>query len=175
MANRLGEKFGVEVIETPVGFKYIGPEFRAHDAIIGGEESGGYAFRGHIPERDGLLAGCYLLEMRLAYDAPMSEIVQHLQKMAGPSYYDRIDARFPEERREEILERFEQEHPNEIAGHRVDHVETLDGYKYYLDDGSWLLVRASGTEPLIRFYTEARSPEEGKQILAAGQEMAGLA
>jgi alpha-D-glucose phosphate-specific phosphoglucomutase len=174
MANRLGEKYGVPVIETPVGFKYIGPQMRAHDAMIGGEESGGYAFRGHIPERDGTLAGLYLLEACLAYDAPVSEIVNHLQEMAGPSYYDRIDTRFPEEKRGEVIARFAGEHPENIAGQQVDHVQTIDGYKYFLADGSWLLVRSSGTEPLIRLYTEATSPEMARQILKAGQQMAGL-
>jgi alpha-D-glucose phosphate-specific phosphoglucomutase len=174
MANRLGTQFGVEVIETPVGFKYIGPRMRESDAMIGGEESGGYAFRGHIPERDGLLAGLFLLDMRLEYDMPLSQIVQHLQDIAGPSYYDRVDSRFPEELREEIMGRFLGEHPSEIAGEPVDHVQTLDGYKYFLKDGSWLLVRASGTEPLIRFYTEASSPELAKRILEAGRSMAGL-
>lgn len=174
MANRLGEHFGVPVIETPVGFKYIGPKMRENDAMIGGEESGGYAFRGHIPERDGVLAGLYLLEMVLDYDMPLSQIVAHLQEIAGPSYYDRIDSRFPEERRQEIIERFEGEHPGEIAGQPVENVQTIDGYKYFLADGSWLLVRASGTEPLIRFYTEASSPEMGRKILEAGRQMAGL-
>lgn len=174
MANRLGEKFGVPVIETPVGFKYIGPEMRQHDAMIGGEESGGYAFRGHIPERDGSLAGLYLLEMLLDYAMPLSKIVEHLQDIAGPSYYDRIDVRFPEERRAEVLGRFAGEHPQSIAGQPLDHVQTLDGYKYFLEDGSWLLVRSSGTEPLIRLYTEASSPEMGQKILQAGREMAGL-
>ncbi|HZS94411.1 MAG TPA: phosphoglucomutase/phosphomannomutase family protein [Chloroflexota bacterium] len=174
MANRLAQKFDVPLYETPVGFKYIGPEMRANDAMIGGEESGGYAFRGHIPERDGILAGLFLLDMLLAYDEPLSRIVAHLQEIAGPSYYDRIDVRFPEEKREEILARFAGEHPKEIAGHPVARVETIDGYKYFLDDGSWLLVRASGTEPLIRFYTEATSPEEAEKILRAGEQMAGL-
>lgn len=175
MANRLGEQYGVPVIETPVGFKYIGPEMLANDAMIGGEESGGYAFRGHIPERDGILAGLFLLDMMIAYNMPLSRIVEHLQDVAGPSYYDRVDVRFPAEKRTPILERFQGEHPKTIAGQRVTNVQTLDGYKYFLDDGSWLLVRASGTEPLIRFYTEARSPEEAQKILRAGQEMAGLA
>jgi phosphomannomutase len=174
MANRLGEKFGVPVIETPVGFKYIGPAMREHDAMIGGEESGGYAFRGHIPERDGVLANLFLLDMLLAYDQPLSAIVQHLQDIAGPSYYDRIDVRFPPERRAEVMARFEGEHPAEIAGQKVVRVQTLDGYKYFLADGSWLLVRASGTEPLIRLYTEASSPDMAQKILAAGKEMAGL-
>lgn len=174
MANRLGQKYGVPVIETPVGFKYIGPEMRANDAMIGGEESGGYAFRGHIPERDGILAGLFLLDMMLAYDMPVSQIVEHLQQVAGPSYYERIDVRFPAEKRGPILQRFQGEHPSEIAGHKVTSVQTLDGFKYFLDDGSWLLVRASGTEPLIRFYTEATSPEEAQKILQAGEEMAGL-
>jgi phosphomannomutase len=175
MANRLGEKFGVPVIETPVGFKYIGPAMRENDALIGGEESGGYAIRGHIPERDGTLAGLYLLEMLLAYDMPMSKIVQHLQDIAGPSYYDRLDIRFPEEKREEVIARFQGEHPAQIAGERVDHVQTLDGFKYFLKDGSWLLVRSSGTEPLIRLYTEATSPEMAQRVLGAGKQMAGLA
>ncbi len=175
MADRLGKKFGVEVFETPVGFKYIGPQMREHNAMIGGEESGGYAFRGHIPERDGCLAGLLLLEMLIAYDMPMSKIVEHLQQMAGPSYYDRNDVRFPEERRAEVIARFQGEHPAEIAGERVDHVETLDGFKYFLADGSWLLVRASGTEPLIRLYTEATSPEMAQRVLQAGRAMAGIA
>jgi alpha-D-glucose phosphate-specific phosphoglucomutase len=175
MADRLGKRYGQRVIETPVGFKYIGPEFRANDAIIGGEESGGYAFRGHIPERDGVLAGLMLLDMMLAYGEPLSSIVQHLQEVAGPSYYDRIDIRFPEEKRDEVLARFAGERPQEIAGEAVEDVQTLDGYKYFLADGAWLLVRASGTEPLIRLYTEATSPEEAQRILQAGKEMAGLA
>jgi phosphomannomutase len=174
MANRLGAKFGVEVIETPVGFKYIGPEMRAHDAMIGGEESGGYAFRGHIPERDGVLAGLYLLDMMMAYGGPLSKIVEHLQELAGPSYYDRIDDRFPPERRTAIMARLQGEHPTSIAGQNVVDVQTLDGYKYFLEDGSWLLVRTSGTEPLIRLYTEASSPEMAKKVLDGGRAMAGL-
>jgi alpha-D-glucose phosphate-specific phosphoglucomutase len=174
MANRLGEKYSVEVIETPVGFKYIGPEMRAHDAMIGGEESGGYAFRGHIPERDGVLASLFLLDMLLAYDAPLSEIVNHLQETAGPSYYDRLDVRFPPERRKDIMARFEGEHPVSLAGETVARTQTIDGYKYFLNDGSWLLVRSSGTEPLIRLYTEATSPKMAKRVLEAGQDMAGL-
>jgi alpha-D-glucose phosphate-specific phosphoglucomutase len=174
LANRLGEKYGVQVIETPVGFKYIGPAMREHDAMIGGEESGGYAFRGHIPERDGSLAAMYVMEMLQAYDMPMSQIVQHLQDEAGPSYYERIDVRFPEEKREEVFGRFAGEHPTELAGQKVDHVQTLDGYKYFLADGSWLLVRSSGTEPLIRLYTESTSPQLAKEVLQAGKGMAGL-
>jgi phosphomannomutase len=104
----------------------------------------------------------------------MSKIVEHLQDIAGPAHYDRIDLRF-EEKREEIIARFEGDHPAEIAGQAVDHVQTLDGFKYFLKDGSWLLVRSSGTEPLIRLYTEATSPEMAQQILQAGRQMAGLA
>lgn len=174
LANRLGEKYGVDVIETPVGFKYIGPAMREHDAMIGGEESGGYAFRGHIPERDGSLAALYVMEMLQAYNLPMSKIVQHLQEEAGPSYYERIDVRFPEEKREEVYGRFAGEHPSDLAGQKIDHVQTLDGYKYFLQDGSWLLVRSSGTEPLIRLYTEATSLDMAQRVLAAGKEMAGL-
>jgi len=114
------------------------------------------------------------MEMLQAYDVPMSKIVEHLQEEAGPSYYERIDVRFPEEKREEVYGRFAGEHPTELAGQKIDHVQTLDGYKYFLSDGSWLLVRSSGTEPLIRLYTEATSPEMAEEILDAGKQMAGL-
>jgi phosphomannomutase len=174
MAERLGEKFDVPVIETPVGFKYIGPAMMKADGILGGEESGGYAIRGHIPERDGSLAGLFLLDMLLAYDAPLSSILEHLQTVAGPSYYDRLDVRFPPQARPEVMARFSGDAPSRIAGHTVDRVDTLDGFKYYLDDGSWLLVRSSGTEPLIRLYSEARSDAEVAQLLAAGKGLAGL-
>lgn len=175
MANRLGQQYGVPVVETPVGFKYIGPELRARDGMIGGEESGGYAFRGHIPERDGTLASLYLLEMMLDYDMPVSQIVARLQEVAGPSHYKRIDVRFPPERRSEVLGRFERGAPDRLAGERVESVQTIDGFKYFLSDGSWLLVRSSGTEPLIRLYTEASSPEMADRVLQAGKEIAGLA
>jgi phosphomannomutase len=100
--------------------------------------------------------------------------VTHLQEEAGPSYYDRRDVRFAPERRAEIMSRFEGEHPGRIAGEQVERVQTLDGYKYFLSDGSWLLVRASGTEPLVRFYTEATSPQMAERVLDAGEELAGL-
>lgn len=174
MANRLAARYGVEVIETPVGFKYIGPQMRAHDAMFGGEESGGYAFRGHIPERDGTLADLYLLDMLLEYGRPLSQIIDHLHEIAGPSYYERLDVRFPEERREAVMARFQREHPAEIAGQAVEQVDTLDGFKYCLRDGSWLLVRSSGTEPLIRLYAEAVEPGEPERLIAAGKKMAGL-
>jgi phosphomannomutase len=173
MADRLGRRFGIPVFETPVGFKYVGPKMIAEDAIMGGEESGGYGFKGHIPERDAILAGLYLLDLRVQMGKPFSEIVRYLHEVAGPSFYDRDDVHFPADQREAILARVNGAQPGQIAGLRVERIDDMEGRKFYLDDGSWLLVRFSGTEPLVRIYTETTSPERVRQILDYGHEIVG--
>ncbi len=174
MVEALGKLYDVPVFETPVGFKYIGPKMMANDAIIGGEESGGFGFRGHLPERDGLLSGLFLLDMVVQLERTPSELVQYLFDKVGPHYYDRIDFTFPAEQRSAIVERIRAARPDAIAGARVKDVDTRDGFKYLLADGSWLLIRFSGTEPVIRIYTETDSPERVRRILAEGRQMAGL-
>ncbi len=174
MVEALGKLYDVPVFETPVGFKYIGPKMMANDAIIGGEESGGFGFRGHLPERDGVLSGLFLLDMVVQLERTPSQLVQYLFDKVGPHYYDRIDFSFPAEQRPVIMERIKAARPEAIAGSRVKDVDTRDGYKYLLADGSWLLIRFSGTEPVIRIYTETDSPERVQQILAEGRQMAGL-
>src|SRR5579884_4052634 len=159
MADRLGQRYGIEVVETMVGFKYVGQEMIERNAILGGEESGGYGFQGHIPERDAILAGLYLLDLRVQKNKPLSAIVRELHEIAGASYYDRHDVRFPADQRDTIVERVRDAHPAEIAGLRVARIDDKEGRKFYLEDGSWLLVRFSGTEPLLRIYTETTSPE----------------
>jgi phosphomannomutase len=174
MADRLGKKYGIEVIETAVGFKYVGQEMIERQAMLGGEESGGYGFQDHIPERDAILAGLYLLDLCVHKQKPLSAIVRELHEVAGPSYYHRDDVHFPPDQRRAIRKRVDEARPKEIAGLKVERIDDKDGRKYYLEDGSWLLVRFSGTEPLLRIYTETTRPERVQQILAAGHQITGV-
>ena len=174
MLDKLGELYRVPVHETAVGFKYVAPKMLETDAVIGGEESGGYAFRGHIPERDGILAGLFMLDMMVQLERKPSQLVDYLFSKVGPHYYGRVDTGFPPQQREEILERLRSEVPAMLAGLPVAQPNHLDGFKYTLADGSWLLIRFSGTEPIMRIYSEASSPERVEAILQAGRSLAGL-
>ena len=174
MLEKLGRIYDVPVYETGVGFKYVAPKMLETDAIIGGEESGGYAFRGHMPERDGILAALFILDLMRHTGKTPSQLVQHIFSMVGPHYYDRIDTTFPLEQRTQITQRMQSNPPRQIDGSPVVRVQTDDGFKYHLDDGSWLLVRFSGTEPIMRLYTETNRPERVSRILAAGRALAGV-
>ncbi|MDB5078688.1 MAG: Phosphomannomutase [Chloroflexi bacterium] len=173
MAEKLGKLYGVEVYETPVGFKHIGPKMMATNAIIGGEESGGFGFRGHIPERDGILSGLMIADMMVKLKKSASGLLEYLFEKVGPHYYDRIDFTFEQARREEIIDRLKTNPPKTIAGMPVVRSRTDDGFKYYSEDGSWLLIRFSGTEPIMRVYTETSSPEKVRQMLEQGRSMTG--
>ncbi|MGC9397630.1 MAG: phosphoglucomutase/phosphomannomutase family protein [Anaerolineae bacterium] len=176
MLNRLGEMYGVPVHETGVGFKYIAPKFLETNAMIGGEESGGYAFWGNVPERDGILGNLYFLDLMVRTGKKPSELVETLFETLGQAYYyDRIDTRFPNEKRPEAKARLDAAEPEEIAGYPVKEIVTLDGYKYDLGDKGWLLIRFSGTEPIIRVYCEVTEREMVQPVLQAGLELAGLA
>jgi phosphomannomutase len=179
MAPRLAEIYGTQAHETGVGFKYVGPKMTETDAVIGGEESGGFGFGMHIPERDGLASGLFLLDLWLTKGKRASEVLAELQALAGPSYYNRIDIRFPREGYEAVkadtLARLEHEAPEALAGRAVARrqpLETGDGFKFYRDDGSWLLIRFSGTEALLRIYVEARSPDDVEALLDEGRAIA---
>ncbi|HEY58119.1 MAG TPA: phosphoglucomutase/phosphomannomutase family protein [Anaerolineae bacterium] len=173
LLNKLGERYGVPVYETGVGFKYVAPKMLEVDALIGGEESGGYAFRGHVPERDGILAGLYLLDMMVKLGRKPAELVDLLFREVGPSYYDRIDMPFTGERKP-IKERIRQTRPDTIGGLKVTGFRDLDGYQFLLEDGGWLLIRFSGTEPLLRVYCETTESERVQAILDDGLRIAGL-
>ncbi|HKR98014.1 MAG TPA: phosphoglucomutase/phosphomannomutase family protein [Candidatus Dormibacteraeota bacterium] len=174
MIDALGKRFDVAVHEMPVGFKYIGTKMLETKALLGGEESGGFAFRGHIPERDGILAGLMTCQMITDYEMPLSAILAHLEELVGPHAYDRHDIRFPrqgyEQRKQEVYERMRTDSPREIAGGRVVNTRTDDGFKFYLEDGSWVLVRMSGTEPLMRVYSEAPTLDRVHELLGALEE-----
>ncbi len=174
MLNKLAKLYGVPVFETGVGFKYIAPKMVEVGAMIGGEESGGYAFRGHVPERDGILAGLYLLDMVVQTGRKPSELLDLLFEKVGPHYYDRIDSRFDQQRKKEILANVSAARPRTIGGLKCTDIVTVDGHQFIMEDGGWLLVRFSGTEPIIRVYCETTHQERVPAILDDGMKLAGL-
>lgn len=174
MLNKLGNLYGVPVYETGVGFKYIAPKMVEVDAMIGGEESGGYAFRQHVPERDGLLAGLFLIDMMVRTGKKPSQLLETLFEKVGGHYYDRIDSTFAAERKPEILANVAAARPSSIAGLKVTDIVTIDGHQFIMEDGGWLLVRFSGTEPVIRVYCETTHEARVPDILQDGLRIAGL-
>jgi alpha-D-glucose phosphate-specific phosphoglucomutase len=174
MLDRLGELYKVPVFETPVGFKYVAPVMIAQNALIGGEESGGYGFRGHIPERDAIPAGLYFLDFMVKTGKTPSQLLSYLYSKVGEHYYDRIDLHFPEEKRQAIINRVREGEPKYIENVKVVRVDTQDGFRFILADNSWLLIRFSGTEPILRIYAETNDTERLKRMLQFGRELAGV-
>ena len=175
MLERLGEMYDVPVYRTGVGFKYVGPKMMETDAMIGGEESGGYAFGESIPERDGILGNLYFLDLMVQTGKSPSQLIEQLYDKLGASYYyDRIDIRFPSEKRPQARKRLDGAEPESLAGLKVTDIVTMDGYKYELEDGGWLLVRFSGTEPVIRVYCETTHEDKVQPLLDEGLKLAGL-
>ncbi len=173
MIPRLGDLYGVPVHETGVGFKYLGPKMLETDALIAGEESGGFAFRGHLPERDGILSGLYILDLiaRRAKDLP--DLISELYEKVGAHYYDRIDITLSEADRPKVQAKLALLKPDTIAGVRVSGCDRTDGLRFLLEDGGWALIRLSGTEPLMRIYTEVRKEELVQPVLREVREMTG--
>jgi len=174
MIDRLGEMFDLPVYETPVGFKYVAPIMKAENALIGGEESGGYGFRGHVLERDGILAGLYFLDMMVKTGKTPSQLLSYLYSKVGPHYYERRDFTFPEDERQAIIKRISANLPQSIDGVKVVKINTTDGFQLILADTTWLLIRFSGTEPLLRIYAESDSPARVERLLELGRELAGV-
>ena len=182
MATRLGEHYGIPVYETPVGFKYIAPRMIESGAMMGGEESGGFGFGMHLPERDGIYADLLLLDLfireRAKGYAPVSSAMEHFHSIAGPSHYRRIDVHVAREQydavKRNLLVELQRQAPSHLAGQpvmRTVALSTNDGYKFFVADGSWLLIRTSGTEPLVRVYTEASSESVQEAMLTAGERL----
>jgi len=171
MLYRLGEIFKVPVYETPVGFKYVAPIMVAKKALIGGEESGGYGFRGHIPERDGILAGLYFLDLMIKTGKSSSELINYLHSKVGPHYYKRLDIEFKEGECQAINNRVRDYSPESIDGIKVASSDTKDGFRFILADNSWLLIRFSSTEPLLRLYAESNTQDRVEKLLELAQEL----
>jgi len=174
MLNKLGKIYNVPVYETGVGFKYVAPKMQEVDALIGGEESGGYAFRGNVPERDGILAGLYFLDFMVKTGKKPSALLKMLfDKVGGPHYYDRIDTPFKGDRksREDLILA---SNPVTIGGLKVTNLVTVDGFQFILEDGGWMLIRFSGTEPIMRVYCETMHADKVQAILQDGLKIAGI-
>ncbi|MBX3035393.1 MAG: phosphoglucomutase/phosphomannomutase family protein [Anaerolineales bacterium] len=174
MLNKLGEIYGVPVHETGVGFKFVAPKMTETNALIGGEESGGYAFRGNVPERDGILAGLYMLDFMVKTGKKPTELLKDLfEKVGGEYFYDRVDSPFSgdAEARKKIIR---DNNPKTLGGLKVTELITVDGFQYKLEDGGWMLIRFSGTEPILRVYTETRHKDKVKAILEDGLKVAGI-
>mgnify|MGYP000905347151 CR=1 FL=1 len=173
MLEKLGKLYDIPVYETGVGFKYVAPKMLATNAMMGGEESGGYAFRGNVPERDGILAGLYMLDFMVKLKKKPSELLELLFSKVGPHYYDRVDSAFSGDRKARE-ERILSAKPSTIGGLKVTSLNTLDGFKFSLEDGGWLLIRFSGTEPIMRVYCETTHGDKVKAILEDGIKIAGI-
>ncbi len=175
MLDRLALKYGVALYETGVGFKYVAPKVVEVDALIGGEESGGYAFRGNVPERDGILGNLYFLDFMLQTGKSASQLVTQLFDTLGQAYYyDRIDVRFPAEKRPHTQALIDNAVPSQVAGLPLTDIVTIDGRKFILGDKGWLLIRFSGTEPIMRVYCEVTDKALVQPVLQAGMMLAGL-
>jgi phosphomannomutase len=182
MALRLGKHYDIPVYETSVGFKYIGPKMIETGAMMGAEESGGYGFGMHLPERDGIYADLLLLDLFLrekaAGRAPVSSAIAAFHELAGPSYYRRIDVHVDQNLypaiKDRLLAELRANAPQDLAGQpvaRTDALTTNDGFKFFTPDGSWMLIRFSGTEPLVRVYTEAVSADVRDAMVKAGEAL----
>jgi phosphomannomutase len=173
MIDRLARNYGLKVYETPVGFNHIADYMMSENILIGGEESGGISFKGHIPEGDGVLMGLLLVEMVAAAKKPLHEMVDDLLAEVGPAHYQRTDIRLKRPVEKSEMTDFLTKHaPAEIAEQKVSEISASDGVKYILADDSWLLIRPSGTEPVLRVYAEGRSKETVRALLQYGEHVA---
>ncbi|RPJ50307.1 MAG: phosphoglucomutase/phosphomannomutase family protein [Chloroflexi bacterium] len=173
MIDRLAKRYGLTLYETPVGFNHIADHMLKEDVLIGGEESGGIAFHGHIPEGDGILMGLMVIEMVACYGVSLYELVQSLLKEVGPAFYERTDLRLRHPvSKSAMTQKLANDAPAQIGGESIQQISTLDGVKYIMADDSWLLIRPSGTEPVLRVYAEGRTPEMVKALLGYGEQVA---
>jgi phosphomannomutase len=173
MIDRLARQYGLTLHETPVGFNHIADYMLKEDVLIGGEESGGISFKGHIPEGDGILMGLLIVEMVADSGGSLVDLVDDLLAEVGPAYYERRDLRLKHPvAKDKMTARLQNEAPAQIGGEAIVEISTRDGVKYILSDDSWLLIRPSGTEPVLRVYAEGRSMEMVKELLKYGEEVA---
>lgn len=168
MVDKMCAVHGLELVETGVGFKYIASEIIKGGVLLGFEESGGIGFPGHVPERDGILAGLMLLEMLATERKPLTKLLAQLEKDFGPHRYGRIDTHFPLEKRAALMEFCKTNPPAKLLKSPLKDVKSYDGVKFCAEDGSWLMLRGSGTEPILRIYAEAKSDADAQKLLKLG-------
>ena len=168
MVDKMCADYGLELTETGVGFKYIASEMLKGGVLLGAEESGGIGFAGHIPERDGIAAGLLLLELLATEKQPIKKLIARLESKYGPHRYGRIDAHFPLEKRSELMSFLKEKPPAKLLGSPLAEVKSYDGVKFIAQDTSWLMLRGSGTEPILRIYAEAASESAVDKLLNLG-------
>jgi len=169
MVDKMCAAYGLEMTETGVGFKYIAAEMIKGGVLLGAEESGGIGFAGHIPERDGLAAGLFLLELLATERVSINKLVANLEKQFGSHRYRRIDTHFPLEKRTALMEFLQKNPPPALLRSPVSEIRAYDGVKFIAQDTSWLMIRGSGTEPILRIYAEAKGEEEVRKLLKLGR------
>lgn len=175
MLDKMCAAYGLPMEEVPVGFKHICGEMVKGGVMLGGEESGGIGFAGHIPERDGIAAGLLLLEMLAMERQPVEKLIAGLQREFGPHHYGRNDLHYPLEKRAALMAALAASPPDKLLRSPVTRVHTYDGVKFEAADTSWLMLRGSGTEPLLRVYAEASSPAAVEGLLRVGRRLTRLA
>jgi phosphomannomutase len=168
MVDKMCAVYGLPLVETGVGFKYICAEMLKGGVLLGAEESGGIGFPGHIPERDGIAAGLMLLELLATEKISVNQMLANLEKQFGPHRYGRIDAHFPLEKRAALMEFLKNNPPEKLLRSPLAEVKTFDGVKFVAEDSSWLMLRGSGTEPILRIYAEAKSDADAQRLLKLG-------
>jgi phosphomannomutase len=171
MVDKMCASHGLQLTETGVGFKYICAEMLKGDVLLGAEESGGIGFPGHIPERDGIAAGLMLLEMLAVERVSVNKLIALLEKQFGPHRYGRIDTHFPLEKRAALMDHLKNNPPDKLMRSPLAEVKSYDGVKFIAQDGAWLMLRGSGTEPILRIYAEAQSEVAVRKLLKAGVAM----
>ncbi|MBU0580899.1 MAG: phosphoglucomutase/phosphomannomutase family protein [Candidatus Margulisbacteria bacterium] len=172
MIAKIAKGYGLETVETKIGFKYIAEQILKGGALVGGEESGGYAIQGNIPDRDGITNSLILLEAMAYEKKSLDQIYADLENKFGKRDYGRIDLHLENEKKEALLDLLKNNTPKEFYGRKIVRKETLDGIKLNFEDSSWILFRASGTEPIIRIYVDALTKQDVEKMLAQGQELA---
>jgi phosphomannomutase len=171
MVDKICAEQGLELVETGVGFKYICAEMLKGGVLLGFEESGGIGYPGHVPERDGILSGLMLLELLATERVPLSRLLAALEKRYGPHRYARIDTHFPLEKRGALMEFCKTNPPVKLLKSSVVEVKSYDGVKFIAQDGSWLMLRGSGTEPILRIYAESKSEVAAHALLKLGVQI----
>lgn len=170
--KRIADNFGLSLDEVPVGFKFVCDKMLEKDVLFGGEESGGYGYRGHLMERDGILSCLLFVEMLTRLGKPLSRILEEMEARFGASFFRRVDLERSGVDKERMIKALSLSYPSSLGGVPVGEVKTLDGIKFVMDDGSWLLIRPSGTEPKVRVYAEAPGEAQLRRIVDEGVKMA---
>jgi phosphomannomutase len=171
MVDKMCAAYGLPLVETGVGFKYICAEMLKGGVLLGAEESGGIGFPGHIPERDGIAAGLMLLELLATEKISVNKMLAELEKQFGPHRYGRIDTHYPLEKRASLMEFLKANPPVKLLRSPLADMKTFDGVKFVAEDSSWLMLRGSGTEPILRIYAEAKSDADARKLLKLGESL----